>query len=218
MQSVEYPAARRGPGAILGSGACSRRQWGLLAAGLLAGCAGLPVSGPDPIARWEERRRRLAALSRFSFLGRLALRTSRDALNARIRWRQDGDRYRIRMGGLIGETGLELRGGSQGVELRTRDEVHHADSPETLLREHTGWSFPLQGLRYWVLGVTAPGGAVEALELDPEGRPEHFFQLGWRIAYRRYVGVQDIVVPGRLDFERARLEARLVVGRWNFEA
>ena len=71
---------------------------------------------------------------------------------------------------------------------------------------------------YWVLGVTAPGTAVEALELDPEGRPEHFFQSGWRIVYRRYVSVQDIMLPERLDLERQGLEARLVVGRWNFEA
>ena len=183
---------------------------------MLAGCAVLPKFGSDALAQWEERRRRLAAFSHFSFLGRLALRTSRDALNARIRWRQDGDEYRIRMGGLIGEAALELRGDSGGVELRAQDEVHRADSPETLLREHTGWSFPLQGLRYWVLGVTAPGMAVEALELDPEGRPEHFFQSGWRIVYQRYVSVQDIVLPERLDLERAHLEARLVVGRWNF--
>ena len=118
----------------------------------------------------------------------------------------------------MGEAALELRGGSQGVELRTQDEVHRADSPEALLREHTGWSFPLQGLRYWVLGATAPDAAVEALELDPEGRPERFFQSGWRVVYRRYVSVQDIALPERLDFERARLEARLVVGRWNLEA
>ena len=118
----------------------------------------------------------------------------------------------------MGEAALELRGASGGVELRVQDEVHRADSPETLLREHTGWSFPLQGLRYWVLGVTAPGTAIEALELDPEGRPGHFFQSGWRIVYRRYVSVQDITLPERLDLERARLEARLVVGRWDFEA
>ena len=190
----------------------------MLVAGVLGGCAVLPESGPDARAQWEERRRRLAAFSRFSFLGRLALRTSQDALNARIRWRQDGDEYRIRMGGLIGEAAFELRGGTEGVELRAQDGVHRADSPEALLREHTGWSFPLQGLRYWVLGVTAPGAAVEALELDHEGRPEHFFQSGWRIVYRRYVGVRDIALPERLDLERARLEARLVVGRWNFEA
>ena len=169
------------------------------------------------MAQWEERRRRLNALAQFSFLGRLALRTSRDALNARIRWRQDGDVYRIRMGGLIGEAALELRGGPEGVELRSTDGVHRADSPEALLREHIGWSFPLRGLRYWVLGVTTPGAAVAALELDPEGRPAHFVQLGWRIVYRRYTSVQDVVLPERVDLEHAQLEARLVVNRWTIE-
>ena len=201
-----------------GGVARSRRECILLAAGMLAGCAVLPESGPDPIAQWQERRRRLNALAHFSFLGRLALRTPRDALNARIRWRQDGDEYRIRMGGPIGEAAFELRGGSEGVELRSTDGVHRADSPEALLREHIGWSFPLQGLRYWVLGVTTPGAAVEALEFDPQGRPAHFVQSGWRIVYRRYVGVHDFELPERLDLDHARLEARLVVSRWSVEA
>ena len=200
----------------------TRRECILFAASLLAGCAALPDFGPrplasQPLAQWEQRRRRLPALTGFSFLGRLALRTSGDALNARVRWTQDGDEYRIRLGGLIGETAVELRGGAGGVELRDRDGVHRADSPEALLRERTGWSVPLQGLRYWVLGVTAPGAAVEALELDRHGRPAHLVQSGWRIVYRRYTDWQDIGLPERLDLDRAHVEVRLVVGRWTVE-
>ncbi len=211
-------SAPRSGSALVEGGTCSRRECVLLAVGMLAGCAALPEVGLDARSQWEERRRRMGGFSRFSFLGSLAFRTSEEALNARIRWRQNGDEYRIRMGGPIGEAALELRGGSGGVELRTRNETHRADSPETLLREHTGWSIPLRGLRYWVLGVTAPGTAVEALELDPEGRPEHFLQSGWRIAYRRYASVHDLMLPERIDLERQRLEARLVVGGWHFEA
>lgn len=196
----------------------SRRDCLLLAAAMLAGCATPPELGSDPRAQWESRRRRLAALGTFAFSGRLALRTPEHALNARLRWRQRGDEYRVRLGGPLGEAAFELRGGAGAVELRSGDEVHRADSPESLLRERTGWSFPLQGLRYWVLGITAPGEALAALELDREGRPAHLVQSGWRIVYRRYASVQDLSLPARLDLDRGRLEVRLVVSRWTLEA
>ncbi len=195
----------------------SRRRFLLLAVAMLPGCGYLPRSAPDGPVRWEQRRDRISTITRFGFSGRLALRTSRDALNARVRWRQDGDEYRIRLGGLIGEAAVELRGGPAGVDLLDRDGVHHADSPESLLQERMGWSFPLHGLRYWVLGITAPGAPVERLELDHQGRPSLLLQSGWRIVYRRYSDIGDLVLPERLDFDRAELEARLVVGDWTIE-
>ena len=185
---------------------------------MLSGCALLPEVGPDGLARWRQRRDRLAAITRFGFGGRLVLRTSHDVLNARIQWRQDDDEYRIRLGGLIGEAAVEIRGGPAGVEVLGRDGVDYADSPESLLREHVGWSFPLQGMRYWVLGITAPDSAVLLLELDRQGLPARLVQSGWRIVYRRYTNVQDLVLPERLDLDRAGLEARLVVSRWTLEA
>ena len=195
----------------------SRRRFLLLAVAMLPGCGLPPRFGSDGFARWQQRRDRISTIARFSFNGRLALRTARDALNARIQWRQDGDEYRIRLGGLIGEAAVEIRGGPAGVELLDRDGVHHADSPESLLHEHLGWSFPLQGLRYWVLGITVPGASVGRLDLDHQGRPLLLLQSGWRIVYRRYSEVGDLVLPERLDLDRAELEARLVVGRWTIE-
>ena len=205
----------RGVGA--GMSSRSRRRFLLLAVAMLPGCGFPPRFGPDGFARWKQRHDRLSTITRFGFQGRFALRTARDALNARIQWRQDGDEYRIRLGGLIGEAALEIRGGPAGVELLDRDGVHHADSPESLLQERLGWSFPLQGLRYWVLGITAPGAAVGRLDLDRQGRPVLLRQSGWRIVYRRYSEVGDLDLPERLDIDRAELEARLVVGRWTIE-
>ena len=192
----------------------SRRRCLLLAVAMLSGCALVPEIGPDRSTRWQQRRDRVAAITRFGFGGRFALRTSRETLNARIRWRQDEEEYRVRLGGLIGEAAVELRGGPAGVELRDRDGVHRADSPESLLQERFGWSFPVQGLRYWVLGTPAPGPAVELLDLDRQGRPARIVQSGWRIVYRRYTSAGDVALPERLDFDREELEARLAVSRW----
>lgn len=195
----------------------SRRGFLLLAVTMLAGCALPPRPTSEILVRWERRHDRVSTITRFGFNGRLALRTDREALNAHVRWRQDEDEYRIRLGGPIGEAAFELARGPGGVELLDGDGVHHADAPEFLLRERLGWSFPLEGLRYWVLGITAPGAVVGRLDLDDEGRPSLLEQSGWRIVYRRYSEVGGLDLPKRLDFDRAELEARLVVDRWTIE-
>ena len=196
-----------------------RRDCLLLAAALGAGCSVLrePAPGPGAWTQWESRRRRLAALGGFSFSGRLAVRSPEEAWNVRIRWVQDGGEYRIRLAGLLGEGAVELRGGAGAVELRSAHGVYRADSPESLLRERTGWSVPLEGLRHWVLGTAVPGAALGMLELDEQGRPAHFVQSEWRIAVRRYTSVQGLSLPERLDLDNPHLGARLVVSRWSVE-
>lgn len=146
--------------------------------------------------------------------GRLALRTSEDAWTAGIRWMQRGDEYRIRLSGFLGQGAVDLHGRPGTVELRTADGAYRAESPESLLHEHTGFSVPLRGLRYWVLGIVDPGVARAVIDLDGQGRPLRISQSSWQIAYRSYVDVRGLVLPDRLDLDGARAAARLVVSEW----
>ena len=127
---------------------------------------------------------------------------------------QRGDEYRIRLSGFLGQGVVELHGLPGTVELRSADGAYRAESPEALLHEHTGFSVPLQGLRYWVLGTVDPGVARAVIDLDKQGRPLHISQSSWQIAYRSYLDVQDLVLPERLDLDGARAAARLAVSEW----
>ena len=144
----------------------------------------------------------------------MALRTSEDAWTAGVRWVQRGDEYRIRLSGFLGRGVVDLQGRPGTVALRTAEGAWRAESPESLLREHTGFSVPLQGLRYWVLGTVDPGVARAVIDLDEQGRPLRISQSSWQIAYRSYVEVQDLALPERLDLDGARAAARLVVNEW----
>ena len=206
------------PGAAPAARMLSRRRCLALAALLLSGCAHLPVPGGRIEARWTARRQRLATLRAWTLRGRVALRAAEDAWTAGIRWEQRGDEYRIRLSGLIGQGAADLRGTPGTVALRTAEGVYHAESPESLLHEHTGFSLPLQGLRYWVLGTVDPGVARAVIDLDDQGRPLRIFQSGWEIAYRRYGDVQDLVLPVRLDLDSAQAAARLSVNKWILES
>lgn len=202
------------PGTASAGRGVSRRRWLALAALLLGGCTHLPVPGRGIEERWAARQRGLSTFRTWTLRGRLALRTSEDAWTAGIRWMQRGDEYRIRLSGFLGQGAVDLHGRPGTVELRTAEGAWRAGSPESLLHEHTGFSVPLRGLRYWVLGTVDPGVARAVIDLDAQGRPLRIFQSNWQIAYRSYVDVRDLVLPERLDLEGAPAAARLAVSEW----
>ena len=89
--------------------------------------------------------------------GKLGLRSATDSFTATLQWRQVGDDYRIRLSGPFGAGALQIEGDEQGVTLRTGEgQEYAAGSQEELLYQHLGWSVPLSGLRYWMLGRTPP--------------------------------------------------------------
>ena len=110
---------------------------------------------------------------------------------------------------------MELRGGPDGVVLRTADnKVYRARDPAALLREHVGWQVPLGGMRYWVLGRAEPAVPLDRLELDGAGRPSRMRQSGWTIEYQGYRLVEGLALPTRMALNNPRVKARLLVSRW----
>ena len=149
-------------------------------------------------------------------VGRVSMRSADDAWSARIQWHQAGRAFRIRLSGPLGQGVMELASAADGgVELRTGEGVYRADSAEALLLERTGWTLPLEGLRYWILGGAEPGAAVSELDLDALGRPRRLEQSGWRIEYQRFAEIDGVTLPVRLDLHHPRFRARLLVSRWD---
>jgi outer membrane lipoprotein LolB len=68
-------------------------------------------------------------------------------------------------------------------------------------------------LRYWVLGLPAPG-TVASRTLDPRGRLAALEQSGWRIRFLDYGRQDGYELPGRVFAQKDGTRVRLVVGRW----
>src|SRR3546814_14480614 len=77
--------------------------------------------------------------------------------------------FEIRIAGPFGAGAVAISGTPDHVEIRTKDGIEHTDDPQAWLFQRAGWSFPIAGLRWWVLGLPAPNAPAQ-IELDAQGR------------------------------------------------
>ena len=192
---------------------------------VLAGCGTLLDLLParpgaaDPEPAWQTHAEELSRLRSWSLHGTLAVRPAGgDASRVTMRWRQSPDSYLVRFMGPLGVGLFEVEGTATAVEARYPDGRRtSAASPEALLEREIGWSVPLRGLRYWIVGVPVPDGAPSKVELDDRGRLARLEQAGWTVVYERYGALDGLPLPERIRFSNASVDATVVVRRWKAE-
>lgn len=181
---------------------------------LLAACATTqhaPSPVVTPTTAWDERVTVLQSLDRWSFTGRAAVAVGTQGWQASLDWHQHGAVSEAHLAGPLGLSatlltltpeGLSLNGGQSGPEALAQ------------LQERLGFDLPLAMLRYWVLGVPAPGEPAELVQ-NPADRAQELRQGGWTIAYDRYLPVGGDVLPTRLVLTRDLVRVRIVVDHWD---
>ena len=172
----------------------------LLMLALLAACAGNPLA-PVP-----------ANNTAFELAGRMSVRSQDRAFASALRWKQDPRSDEIWLNTPLGQTQAHLVGDFNGATLTTAEQTkYHAQSIEALTQSAFGWRFPLAGLRFWVLGRSAPGIATTATETDAGGRLLRFVQADWNVAFE-YADAASLR-PARLDIGSSDAQIRLVIDR-----
>jgi len=187
---------------------------GLLLFGL-SGCATAPQLSLVPQFDWSERQQQLAHIQRWSFSGRVAIKgANNESWSASLRWQQDGDSYDIQLSGAFGQGAARLFGydGYAVIEMAEHSALT-ANSAEALMQQQLGWYMPVQGLKYWLLGMPEPD-SVSQHTFNEVGRLRSLQQSGWRVSYRDYLNVGGLELPRKLELENSRLRARLVIDGW----
>ncbi|NNG13679.1 MAG: outer membrane lipoprotein LolB, partial [Gammaproteobacteria bacterium] len=138
---------------------------------LLSGCELLPVTETplpavaDPREAWAQHRLQLNNLEAWTLDGRISLRQDEEAWHASLQWQQIDSAYHINLFGPFGQGALQLDGSPQSVILQHDGETVQSDDAEQLLRQRVGLQVPVNGLRYWAVGLAAPGSEHKE-ELD----------------------------------------------------
>lgn len=183
----------------------------------LFGCEVVPsdTSVADPREAWRKRQAALANLTHWSAIGRVGVRASNDSWTASLRWTQEGEHFRIRLSGPLGQGALRLQGRPGSVQLRTSDsKTYVATDIDELLAERTGFKVPVSLLRHWMLGRAGPRIGVESLVLDSKGRLQYLKQAGWVVEVQRYGGSARLPLPVKLKVKAKGVTAVLMINRW----
>ena len=185
---------------------------------LQAGCASIPEPSPvdNPELVWQQRRDELSQIAYWHLTGRLAVTNGDEAWNINLDWQQKGDDYEIMLNGPFGAGKVKLIGNADGVLLRDSDnQTFYADKPGNLLRERTGVLMPVEGLRYWIVGLSTPQQKSPP-KLDPQGRIAYLEDDHWHVKFRRYTDVSGLQLPNKIFITKPEqeIDVRLVVDEW----
>ena len=179
---------------------------------LCAGCAVTPKQPAGAPANVD-----LAQLDQWQARGRLGVSGPETGGSGSFDWQQRGDRTDLQIRGPvgIGSVRLQLRGdpASPDLELETGDgrKLESTDAWNEL-ESRLGVQVPAGSLRYWILGVAAPGEHVWH-EAAPDGSVM-LEQGGWRIDYQRYSTEPGARVPVKMSASNGAARVRIVVDRW----
>lgn len=186
----------------------SRPAWAAVVALALAGCAATPRA-PEGVARPDP-----AVLDQWSASGRMAIAAGNDGGSGSFDWAQDGTTSRLDLRGPLGAGAVRLVVTPGTLSLSDGSgRVLDADVARADLQARLGADLPWGHLRYWLLGVPAPG--VEATVLDQAAAPWRVIeQAGWRLAYDSFDVVGGLNLPRRLSAERGAVRVRVIVDAW----
>lgn len=184
---------------------------------LLAGCATTRVS-QVPLGV-PEQEALLRELPGFRMQGRSAITAGEERLQPALDWRQRDAESRLKLSGPLGAGAVTLTYSPQRLLVTGGggEELRDAEARQVLI-EQFGFEPPFDALRYWLLGLAAPGESPTSQVLGENGRLANMTQLQWRIQYERWADVATpsgvVQLPRRFTATRADLKLSVFVERW----
>jgi outer membrane lipoprotein LolB len=184
----------------------------------LSGCASL-TKAPMPqnqVISWDHRVHTLSSLHTWNLDAVIAMRNeaSHEGGTANMTWQQNQSHYHILLFGPLGSNAVTLSGGPGNAQLEAANgQRFHAESPEALLAQQTGFHLPVSNLFYWVRGLPVPTLPAEK-EFDAYHHLVQLRQAGWTIQFLRYTSVNQWEVPDKIFMANSLYSVKLVIHKW----
>ena len=182
----------------------------------MASCRTVPprtITGPGADAPWPEQRAALATLDRYGLEGRVAVAANGQGFSASLRYAQLDAHTEMSLDGPLGIGGLRVEVEGEDLEIATsRGEKLNGPAARAELERRLGFALPFEELRWWLLGIPAPGES--AINAGDSGEIRDFTQKGWRVSINSRIAGLGFSLPQRLTAEREGARLKLFVERW----
>ena len=174
----------------------------------LGGCAATPVALPPSVATGA------SAPIDWTASGRLALAAHGQGGSGSFTWRQTESATSLSLRGPLGAGAMQVTSAGGVLSVSDSDGRKLDDAAtRSLLRERLGADLPWTDLRYWMLGVPAPGS--QSSVVDAAQPPLRVIeQVGWRIAYDAFDARAGVSLPTRFTATQADVRVRVIVDAW----
>lgn len=179
----------------------------------VSGCSLFPMKSEKSRLAWEARRERLARVDEFTLQARVSS-GGIFGVKGNLHWRQQRDAFQMRVAGPFGIGATNISGHGKQVEIRSPKGVFTTQDPEADIRAKLGWSFPVDHLRYWVLGIPAPGSKAE-VEWDRDGRLVSLEQDDWTLEVEEYQAAGALELPRKFEVANDEVRIKVVVDAWS---
>jgi outer membrane lipoprotein LolB len=177
----------------------------------LQACSILKMKSDKAEQAWQQRRQAIEKIDRFTVEARISAGLTK---RGQLIWRQRPDAFDMRVAGPFGVGAASINGRGNSIEIRTAKRTFTTTDPERDLQERLGWTFPLEHLRYWVLGVPAPGSDAD-VEYDNEGRLTTLEQDDWTLEVDEYQDAGELELPRKFEVANDDVRIKVVVDRWS---
>lgn len=187
------------------------RWLGLLLTGLLllGGCSTVPPPATSATSL-EQARAKLRSVRAFTFRGRMAFRDDDINYPARFDWDYNAQSERLELTAPLGQGWLTLTRTPTHAQLDTSTGLQRREQGlDQLLRDIVGFDVPVRALRFWMVGLPAPGEVFEATANDT-GLYSEIVQQGWRVVLRDFELHDELWLPKRITATRDKLEVRVI--------
>lgn len=178
---------------------------------LLTGCAGVATRPSTPIPGSLEQ------LDRWQARGRIGISGAEGGGSGSFDWQQHGDRADVQIRGPVGVGSVRLQVQGDAADPQLKLETGNGQTLQSQaawdeLEARLGAPVPAGSLRFWMLGIAAPG-EHQWHEPDRDGVVT-LEQGGWRIDYQRYSDDPGAHVPVRIRASSGETRVRIVVDSW----
>jgi len=145
--------------------------------------------------------------------GRIAVSGASNGGSGSFNWKQRGSLADVQLRGPVGIGSLHLKLSDDALTIDTgKGEHFDAAQAEDELAERLGAVVPARDLRYWLVGIPAPGEN----EWIDAGDSDTLIQHQWRIEYQ-FAANSGVKLPTRLIATSGPAKVRIVVDKWKID-